>query len=313
MCTAIMQHGRCKSCMTDTCLRVVGTRAASNHPANALCRRMGRLKAARRFQGADMYCWRASHTHVPSPEHVLQCSGSPLLNSRRSAADWLGHHPPPVCTNSVPTGILHGFWGHTMRVACVRTTPCGIPARLRRGTLHVRSEPPARVCASLHRCDQPLNATPAPPAAGEAAQVASAPAGAAAGDLPAALQLRLQFGVKNIPHPNKAHYGGEDAFFVSELGGGAAGIADGVGGWQESGINPADYSKSFMATARQYLEVSGHPRRTGLCCDVSGQAGRQAGSPSASPALCSRSLPPRRPHRAAAGPVPRAGVRQPVP
>ncbi|EFN54891.1 hypothetical protein CHLNCDRAFT_135009 [Chlorella variabilis] len=88
----------------------------------------------------------------------------------------------------------------------------------------------------------------------EAAQVASAPAGAAAGDLPAALQLRLQFGVKNIPHPNKAHYGGEDAFFVSELGGGAAGIADGVGGWQESGINPADYSKSFMATARQYLE-----------------------------------------------------------
>lgn len=67
-------------------------------------------------------------------------------------------------------------------------------------------------------------------------------------------QLRLKFGVKNIPHPNKAHYGGEDAFFVSEVGGGAAGIADGVGGWAESGINPADYSKNFMATARSYLE-----------------------------------------------------------
>ena len=34
-------------------------------------------------------------------------------------------------------------------------------------------------------------------------------------------------------------YGGEDSFFVSDIGGGAFGIADGVGGWQESGINPA--------------------------------------------------------------------------
>lgn len=37
-------------------------------------------------------------------------------------------------------------------------------------------------------------------------------------------------------------YGGEDAFFVSDVGGGAFGIADGVGGWQESGINPAGSS-----------------------------------------------------------------------
>ena len=34
-------------------------------------------------------------------------------------------------------------------------------------------------------------------------------------------------------------YGGEDAFFVSDAGGGAMGVADGVGGWQESGVNPA--------------------------------------------------------------------------
>jgi serine/threonine protein phosphatase PrpC len=34
-------------------------------------------------------------------------------------------------------------------------------------------------------------------------------------------------------------YGGEDAFFVSNAGGGAMGVADGVGGWQESGVNPA--------------------------------------------------------------------------
>ena len=35
------------------------------------------------------------------------------------------------------------------------------------------------------------------------------------------------------------HYGGEDAYFVSDVGGGAMGVADGVGGWQESGVNPA--------------------------------------------------------------------------
>lgn len=66
--------------------------------------------------------------------------------------------------------------------------------------------------------------------------------------------MRLLCGVKNIPHPNKAHYGGEDAYFVLDAGGGALGIADGVGGWHDSGVNPADYSKTFMATARQYLE-----------------------------------------------------------
>ena len=66
--------------------------------------------------------------------------------------------------------------------------------------------------------------------------MAAAPAGASTAVLPArAKQLHLQFGLQNIPHPSKARYGGEDAFFVSELvGGGAVGVADGVGGWQES-------------------------------------------------------------------------------
>ena len=45
-------------------------------------------------------------------------------------------------------------------------------------------------------------------------------------------------------------YGGEDAHFVSDVGGGALGIADGVGGWVRDGINPAGAS-------------AGHP-----CCPV---------------------------------------------
>jgi hypothetical protein len=42
-------------------------------------------------------------------------------------------------------------------------------------------------------------------------------------------------------------YGGEDAHFVSHVGGGAFGVADGVGGWQESGINPAGARAASVA------------------------------------------------------------------
>lgn len=65
---------------------------------------------------------------------------------------------------------------------------------------------------------------------------------------------QLQFGTANIPHPDKVSYGGEDAYFTSDVGGGAMGIADGVGGWQNDQINPAEYAKTFMIVARLYLE-----------------------------------------------------------
>lgn len=67
-------------------------------------------------------------------------------------------------------------------------------------------------------------------------------------------RLLLRFSTANIPHPEKRDYGGEDAYFTSAVGGGAFGIADGVGGWQDSGINPAEYSRSFMRQACAYLE-----------------------------------------------------------
>lgn len=37
----------------------------------------------------------------------------------------------------------------------------------------------------------------------------------------------------------EASYGGEDAYFASDVGGGALGVADGVGGWADSEVNPA--------------------------------------------------------------------------
>lgn len=63
------------------------------------------------------------------------------------------------------------------------------------------------------------------------------------GALPLGRQLRLVAGGASIPHPDKAHTGGEDAFLVCGRGLGAAAVADGVGGWAELGIDPAEYPR----------------------------------------------------------------------
>lgn len=43
-----------------------------------------------------------------------------------------------------------------------------------------------------------------------------------------------------IPHPEKAHRGGEDAFYDHER---MLVISDGVGGWNNRGIDPSKYSR----------------------------------------------------------------------
>ena len=43
-----------------------------------------------------------------------------------------------------------------------------------------------------------------------------------------------------IPHPEKAHRGGEDAYFSQEK---MLTVADGVGGWNNYGIDPSKYSR----------------------------------------------------------------------
>lgn len=45
-----------------------------------------------------------------------------------------------------------------------------------------------------------------------------------------------------IPHPDKADKGGEDAYFVSDN---VLCVADGVGGWASSGVDPAIYSRKL--------------------------------------------------------------------
>ena len=61
--------------------------------------------------------------------------------------------------------------------------------------------------------------------------------------------FKLQVGVADIPHPDKASRGGEDSYFVCDR---ALGVADGVGGWAESGVNPKDYSQGLMDVAKAY-------------------------------------------------------------
>jgi hypothetical protein len=58
-------------------------------------------------------------------------------------------------------------------------------------------------------------------------------------------QTRLQFnyGVRNIPHPDKAFRGGEDAWVAqSDL----LIVADGVGGWEDIGVDSGLYSKQLV-------------------------------------------------------------------
>jgi len=53
------------------------------------------------------------------------------------------------------------------------------------------------------------------------------------------------FSVCSIPHPAKEEKGGEDAYFISREAG-VFGVADGVSGWAELGVDPALYSSELM-------------------------------------------------------------------
>mgnify|MGYP001808067746 CR=1 FL=1 len=45
-----------------------------------------------------------------------------------------------------------------------------------------------------------------------------------------------------IPHPDKVAKGGEDAYYANEN---LLAVADGVGGWNNHGVDPSKYSKTL--------------------------------------------------------------------
>jgi len=66
-------------------------------------------------------------------------------------------------------------------------------------------------------------------------------------------QLKFTSEVCMIPHPSKRKKGGEDAYFMTENGL-AIGVADGVGGWADKGVDPSLYSKTLMREAKHAYE-----------------------------------------------------------
>ena len=62
--------------------------------------------------------------------------------------------------------------------------------------------------------------------------------------------FRFRAGVSLIPHPSKEDKGGEDAYFIA-TNGLCVGVADGVGGWAEIGVDPGLYSRELMSFAKE--------------------------------------------------------------
>lgn len=63
---------------------------------------------------------------------------------------------------------------------------------------------------------------------------------------PSMKTLKLVSGSCYLPHPDKEETGGEDAHFIcSEEQ--AVGVADGVGGWADLGVNSGFYSRELMS------------------------------------------------------------------
>ena len=60
-----------------------------------------------------------------------------------------------------------------------------------------------------------------------------------------------------IPHPTKVLKGGEDASTVTKS---FIALADGVGGWADSGIDPAKYSKALCKNIEGLINFGGGSR-----------------------------------------------------
>lgn len=68
------------------------------------------------------------------------------------------------------------------------------------------------------------------------------------GKISAGKILKLLSGSCYLPHPDKEDTGGEDAHFicVDEQ---AIGVADGVGGWADLGVDSGQYSRELMSNS----------------------------------------------------------------
>lgn len=81
--------------------------------------------------------------------------------------------------------------------------------------------------------------------------------------------FRMLCGSSQMPHPQKAHTGGEDSLFICPNGS-AAGVADGVGEWQwRFGLDPRAFADELMNGAKIAGEQTQH--QVGLAAETRAQ------------------------------------------
>lgn len=68
--------------------------------------------------------------------------------------------------------------------------------------------------------------------------------------------LRLAFAASCMPHPEKIKKGGEDSYFACSASR-SFGVADGVGGWAESGVDPGQFARRLLCLAHERIEAYG--------------------------------------------------------
>jgi protein phosphatase PTC7 len=104
-------------------------------------------------------------------------------------------------------------------------------------------------------------------------------------------QLRLVAGVRFEPHPAKKMSGGEDSNFIDPDGRGV-GVADGVGGWRDRGINPAHFARSLMSKVQQNITTTplDRPLDPRVLLDKAHQAVKYLGSSTAVVAVLDHGL-----------------------
>ncbi|KAK6774192.1 hypothetical protein RDI58_029431 [Solanum bulbocastanum] len=67
------------------------------------------------------------------------------------------------------------------------------------------------------------------------------------------IHLKLNSGSFYLPHPAKAKTGGEDAHFICDPAQ-AIGVADGVGGWADLGIDAGEYARELMSNCMSVIQ-----------------------------------------------------------
>ncbi len=67
--------------------------------------------------------------------------------------------------------------------------------------------------------------------------------------------LRLYSAGNTIPHPRKAWRGGEDSFIVSSPTNSTLAVADGVGAWEDKGVNPRAFADQILRCTYEFLKA----------------------------------------------------------